>query len=428
MQMDLGVCAQRRQRLMERMGDGVAVLSNASVSYRNRDVAFPFRSNSDFLYLTGFNEPDAVAVLLPGHPKHPFVLFVPPKDPDKEVWTGVRAGIESAQRDFGAHCAYTLDELDEIIPQLLANRERLFTHIGRDPAFDSRMIGWLNRTRARERAGVRAPSTLVDLQEVIQEMRLIKAPEELDHMREAARISAEAHRRIQEACYPGIHEYQLQAELEHTFRYEGAEGPSYPPIVAGGANACVLHYTENRSPLRDGELVLVDAGCEVAGYAADITRTFPVGKSATGAQRAVWEIVYEAQQVAIDAVREGNTFDAYHQAAVRVLTRGMVELGLLTGRIDSLIEEEQYKRFFMHRTGHWLGLDVHDVGRYQVAPGQWRTLKPNMVLTVEPGLYIPTETEDVPSELRGIGVRIEDDVRVTEGEPEVLTAAAPKGL
>ncbi len=426
--MDKAIHAERRKRLMERMAGGVAILPNAAVTHRNRDVEHPFRSNSDFHYLTGFPEPGAVAVLIPDHGDHPYLLFVPPKDPDKEVWTGIRAGVEGAKRDYGADEAYSLDQLDSVLPELLADRERLYVHFGRDRDFDERVTGWLNATRARERQGIRAPEILVDVEDMIHEMRLIKAPEELERMREAARITCAAHRRAREVTRPGMHEYQVQAEMEYLFRIEGAWGPAYPSIVAGGANACILHYTENRSRLRDGDLVLIDAGCEVEGYAADVTRTFPVGEPPGDPQRTLWDIVHEAQTAAIDRVRPGTTFDDYHQAALRVLVQGMVDLGLLTGEVDGLIESGDYRRFYMHRTGHWLGLDVHDVGRYKVTADHWRTLEPGMTLTVEPGLYIPADAGDVPAELRGTGIRIEDDVHVTDGDPEVLTAAAPKGL
>ena len=424
--MDQSVHAQRRERLMERMDGGVAILPNASVSLRNRDVEYPFRPNSDFLYLTGFTEPDAVAVLVPDHPEHRYLLFVPPRDPDKEVWTGRRTGTEGAERHFGADKAYTLDDLDEVVPNLLADRDRLYVHFGREKAFDDKVTGWLNATRAKERAGVRAPEVLVDVEDMIHEMRLIKTPEELERMREAARISAEAHRRAQEITRPGMAEYQVQAEMEYVFHYRGAERVAYPSIVAGGANACILHYTENRGELRDGDLLLIDAGCEVEGYAADITRSFPVGETVSAGRRQVWDMVAEAQLAAIEQVRAGNTFDDYHQAALRVLVQGMVDLGLLEGDIDGLIERGEYRDFYMHRTGHWLGLDVHDVGRYKLGGDHWRTLEPGMTLTVEPGMYIPPDAEDVPAELRGTGVRIEDDVLVTTGDPEVLTEAAPK--
>jgi len=424
--MDTAIHAQRRERLMTQMEGGVAILPNAAVTLRNRDVEHPFRANSDFLYLTGFTEPDAVAVLIPDHPEHRYLLFVPPKDPEKEVWTGIRAGVEGAKRDFGADEAYPLDQLDDILPGLLADRERLYVHFGREPAFDAKVTRWLNATRAKERQGVRAPEELVDVEHLLHEMRLVKGPEELARMREAAAITAEAHRRAQEVCRPGMHEYQVQAEMEYLFHYRGAERPAYPSIVAGGANACILHYTENRAPLNDGDLLLIDAGCEVDGYAADVTRTFPVGDSVTGAQREVWDVVLAAQQAAIDQVRPGRSFDDYHQAALRVLVQGMVDLGLLAGEVDGLIERGEFRDFYMHRTGHWLGLDVHDVGRYKVAADHWRTLEPGMVLTVEPGLYIPPDAEDVRPELRGIGVRLEDDIHVTDGEPENLTAAAPK--
>jgi Xaa-Pro aminopeptidase len=424
--MDQAIHAQRRERLMAQMDGGVAVLPNASVALRNRDVEYPFRPNSDFLYLTGFTEPDAVAVLIPDHPEHRYLLFVPPRDPETEVWTGLRAGTEGAEHDFGADKAYSLDQLDEVMPQLLADRERLYVHFGRDKAFDDKVTGWLNATRAKERQGVRAPEVLVDVEDMLHEMRLIKGPEELERMREAARISAEAHARAQAVTRPGMFEYQVQAEMEYVFHHSGSPRAAYPSIVAGGANACILHYTENRAELNDGDLLLIDAGCEVDGYAADITRTFPVGDSVSAGRQQVWDIVAEAQRAAIDQVRAGQTFDDYHQAALRVLVQGMVDLGLLEGEVDGLIERGEFRDFFMHRTGHWLGLDVHDVGRYKVAGNQWRRLEPGMTLTVEPGLYIPPDAEDVHPELRGTGVRIEDDVAVTDGEPEVLTEAAPK--
>ena len=423
--MEAHIHADRRSRLMAKMAGGVAVLPNAAEALRNADVPHPFRPSSDFLYLTGFAEPDAVAVLIPDHPEHPYLLFVPPRDPDKEAWTGRRAGVEGAKRDFGADEAYPLDQLDEVMPDLLADRERLYVHFGRNRDFDQRVTGWLNATRAQARQGVRAPDTLVDVEEMIHDMRLIKAPEELARMREAAAITCAAHRRAQEVVRPGMHEYQIQAEMEYIFHHSGAERPAYPSIVAGGANACVLHYTENRDQLADGDLLLIDAGCEVDGYAADVTRTFPVGSGVSGAAAEAWRIVAEAQRAAIDQVRPGKSFDDYHQTAVRVLTQGMVDLGLLHGEMDDLIENGDYRRFFLHRTGHWLGLDVHDAGRYKVDADNWRTLAPGMVLTVEPGLYVPPDAEDAPAELRGIGIRLEDDIHVTEAEPENLTRAAP---
>jgi Xaa-Pro aminopeptidase len=423
---DPHIYQKRRERLVAALGEGdAALVPNATVRFRNRDAEHPFRSDSDFAYLTGFPEPDAVAVLLPGHPDHPFVLFVAPRDPDKEVWTGRRAGVEGARERYGADRAFPLAELDERMPELLADRERLHLPLAQDAALDERVRGWLAATRAKERQGVRAPHSLVDLTEILHEQRLIKGPEELDAMRTAARISAEAHARAQAVCRPGMAEYQVQAELEYLFAYHGADAPAYPSIVAGGDNACVLHYTENADTLSEGDFLLIDAGCEYQGYAADITRTFPVGEAVSGPRADLWHIVAEAQQAAIDQVRPGNSFDDYHQAAVRVLTRGLIDLGLLTGEVDPLIEDAAYRRFFLHRTGHWLGRDVHDVGRYKDHGGAWRTLEPGMVLTVEPGLYIPADAEDAPTELRGTGVRIEDDIHVTADGPENLTIDAP---
>ena len=417
---------ERRARLMAELGEGdAALVPNASVRFRNRDAEHPFRSDSDFAYLTGFPEPDALALLLPGHPDHPFVLFVAPRDPDKEVWTGRRAGVEGAQERFGADQAFPLEELDQRMPQLLAGRERLHLPLARDAALDERVRGWLTATRAKEREGVRAPHSLVDLTEILHEQRLIKGPEEIEAMRAAATISAEAHARAQSVCRPGMTEYQVQAELEYVFAHHGAAAPAYPSIVAGGANACVLHYTENTDALCEGDLLLIDAGCEYQGYAADITRTFPVGETVSGARADLWNIVAEAQEAAIEEVRPGHSFDDYHQAAVRRLTQGLIDLGLLTGEVDGRIEDGSYRRYFLHRTGHWLGRDVHDVGRYKDHGGAWRALAAGMVLTVEPGLYIPADDETAPAELRGTGVRIEDDIHVTAEGPENLTAAAP---
>lgn len=418
---------RRRQRLMTSLAEAdAALVPNASVRLRNRDAEYPFRSDSDFAYLTGFPEPGAVAVLLPGHPEHPYVLFVAERDPDKEVWTGRRAGTEGAVARYGADCAFPLSELDQRMPELLADRERLHLPLARDGELDAQVRRWLADTRAKERDGVRAPHALVDLTEILHEQRLFKTTEEIEAMRTAALVSAEAHARAQAVCQPGMTEYQIQAELEYMFHYYGADAPAYPSIVAGGANACVLHYTENADILADGDFLLIDAGCEHDGYAADITRTFPVGETVSGPRAELWHIVAEAQERAIEQVRAGRSFDDYHQAALQVLTQGMIDLGLLSGNVTERIEDGSYKRFFLHRTGHWLGRDVHDVGRYKDRGGAWRALQPGMVLTVEPGLYVPPDAADVPAALRGTGVRIEDDIHVTEAGPENLTAEAPK--
>jgi len=417
---------ERRRRGLLRMmpADSIAILPAARERLRNRDVHYPFRQHSDFLYLTGFPEPDAVAVLAPGRKQGQYILFCRERDPKKEVWEGRRAGPEGAVEHFGADDAYPIADMDEILPGLLEDRRRVYYTMGEDTAFDHRLIGWVNQIRAKVRAGAHAPHEFVELAHVLHEMRLFKSRWELTRMRRAARVSMEAHERAMRRCRPGLYEYELEAEYQYVFRRAGMV-PSYPPIVGGGANACILHYTENRDRLEDGDLVLVDAGCECEGYAADITRTFPVGGRFSDAQRALYELVLQAQEAAIRKVRPGNHWDDPHRAAVRVLTRGLVELGLLEGDVRKLVRNEAYKRFYMHRTGHWLGLDVHDVGEYRVGE-QWRLLEPGMVLTVEPGLYVPADLEGVDRRWWNIGIRIEDDVLVTKEGCEVLTAALPK--
>ena len=424
--LDPEIHARRRRRLMRRIGKrGIAVLPTAPVCYRNRDADYPYRPDSDFYYLTGFPEPEACLVLVPGHPEGEVWLFVRPRDPEQETWTGRRAGVEGALRDYGADVAHPIGELDQRMPELLSHRQRVYFPLGRDPAFDRRVGEWLNQLRAKTRSGVHVPTEFVALDHLIHEQRLIKGREELRLMERAAEISMEAHRRAMHACRPWMLEYQLEAEYLHTFRRHGAV-PAYNTIVAGGANACILHYTNNDQPLQAGDLVLIDAGAEYGLYAADITRTFPVDGRFRPAQREIYQLVLEAQRAAIAAVRPGNPWNAPHEAAVHVLTEGLVALGLLEGEVEALIADQAYRRFYMHRTGHWLGMDVHDVGEYKEGD-DWRTLKPGMVLTVEPGLYLGEE-RDVPRRYRGIGVRIEDDVVVTRDGCRVLTEALPKTI
>lgn len=415
--------ARRRKRLIAQLGaDGIAILPAAVERVRSRDTHYPFRQDSDFCYLTGFEEPDAVLVLVPGHEEGSSILFVRPRDHEREQWDGLRAGVKGAIKDYGLDQAFTLDELDARMPVLMAGREQLFAPLG-DARLAERIFAWLGAVRRQQRAGVRAPCAWQDIGPLIHEMRLFKDEDELSVLREACRLSAVAHRRVMQACRPDMPEYALEAELLHTFRQHGGE-PSFPPIVAGGRNACILHYTANRDTLKKGELVLVDAGCEWGGYCGDITRTLPVGGKFSSAARGLYEVVLAAQQAAIDAVRPGASWNAPHEAAVRELTLGLIELGLLRGKPDRLIEKEAYKRFYMHRTGHWLGMDVHDVGQYKV-DGDWRPLEPGMVMTVEPGLYIDNG-RNVPKDFRHIGIRIEDDVLVTREGHEVLTSDAPK--
>jgi Xaa-Pro aminopeptidase len=418
--------ARRRKRLQGLMGEGaIAILTTAPVRVRNRDVEYPFRPDSDFYYMTGFDEPEAVAVLVPGRPEGEYLLFCRERDPDRELWDGRRAGLEGAVRDHGADDAFPIGDVDDILPGLMENRERVYYAMGVYADFDARMMGWVNRVRARARAGVTAPGEFVALDHLIHELRLYKSSAELRAMRRAAAISVEAHRRAMGVAAPGVRELQVEAALMQAFMEGGARSPAYPSIVGSGANACVLHYTENRDVARDGDLMLIDAGAEYDYYASDITRTFPVNGHFTAAQRELYDIVLAAQEAAIAKVRPGSHWNDPHEAAVEVITRGLVDLGLLKGRVEKLMEDEAHKPFYMHRTGHWLGMDVHDVGDYKV-DGEWRVLEPGMVMTVEPGLYIPAGAKKVPRRFWKTGIRIEDDVLVTRDGPEVLTGALPK--
>ena len=417
--------ATRRRQLMRQMGrDSIAILPAAPIRHRNNDVEYPYRQDSDFHYLTGFNEPEAVAVLVPGRAQAEYVLFVRDRDPERETWDGRRAGPAGAKRDFGADDAFPVTDLDEILPGLLENRARVFYTMGDYADFDQRMVGWLNGLRTQARNGRHPPQEFVALDHVLHDMRLYKSRGELDRMRTAAHIAARAHQRAMRFCRPGATEYQVMAELVHEFRRHNAD-TAYAPIVGGGANSCILHYRDNDQPLVSGELLLIDAGCEFECYASDITRTLPVNGRFTSAQRAVYEVVLEANRAAIAKVRPGNHWNEPHEAAVRVITQGLVKLGLLKGRVPALIRSGAYRRYFMHRTGHWLGLDVHDVGDYKVGD-EWRVFEPGMALTVEPGIYLPAGARGVPKRFRNIGIRIEDDVIVTKKGAEVLTARAPK--
>lgn len=421
----IDVFAERRRRLAGALGGGIALIPTAPERARNRDTHYPYRYDSYFYYLTGFQEPEAVLVLAGGDAPRA-ILYCRERNAERETWDGFRHGPEGARERFGFDEAYAIGELDAQMPALLADRPALWYPVGTDGEWDARVIRWLNAVRAQTRAGVAAPGELRDVRATLDDMRLVKDAAELALMRRAGDISGAAHRRAMLAARPGRHEYEVEAELLYEFRRLGAQFPAYWPIVAGGANACVLHYVQNDAPLGDGTLLLIDAGCELHGYASDITRTFPVSGRFSGAQRAVYEIVLAAQRAAMDKVRAGAAWNEPHDAAVRVLAQGMLDLRLLSGSLDAVLEKESYKRFYMHRTGHWLGLDVHDAGEYKRA-GAWRALQPGMTLTVEPGLYIRA-ADDVPEPLRDIGVRIEDDVVVTSGACEVLTAAAPKAI
>jgi Xaa-Pro aminopeptidase len=417
--------ARRRRQLARIMGrDAIAIVPAAPVQMRNNDVEYAYRQDSDFFYLTGFREPESVAVIMPGREAAEYILFVRDRDPARETWDGRRAGPEGATRQYGADDAFPIADMDDILPGLIESRAKVFYTMGAYPDFDQRMIGWVNGLRAQVRQGGHSPLEMVALEHVLHDMRLYKSGAELDLMRESARIAARAHVRAMRRCRPGLSEFEIMAELIHEFRSSNAD-TSYEPIVGGGENSCILHYRENDQALVDGDLLLIDAGCEYQCYASDITRTFPVNGRFTSEQRAVYEVVLEANLAAIDKVRPGNHWNDPHDAAVRVVTQGLVKLGLLKGRAAALQRSGAYRRFFMHRTGHWLGMDVHDVGDYKVG-GEWRVFEPGMVLTIEPGIYIPAGLRGVPRRFGNIGIRIEDDVAVTRRGAEVLTAAAPK--
>ena len=427
--------SSRRARLAQQMrerGGGVAVLFTAPEAVRNRDSEYPYRWDSYFYYLSGFPEPQAALVMKVDGDRTETLLFCREKNPEREIWDGFRFGPQAAAERFGFDQAFAISELDERMPALLADQPAVYCMLGSDPALDARMPRWLGAVRAQARMGVSAPSQAIDVRSLLDEMRLIKDAQEIDVMRRAARISAAAHVRAMRRTRPGLHEYEIEAELLHEFRRSGSQFPAYGSIVAGGRNACVLHYRENASPLRDGELLLIDAGCELDGYASDITRTWPVNGRFGAAQRALYDIVLAAQAAAIAATRPGTRFIDPHDAAVRVLAQGMIDCGLLEGSVDGVIESGAYKRFYMHRTGHWLGMDVHDCGEYR-EPGEpgtgdarpWRVLRPGMVLTVEPGIYVQA-ADDVPAPFHDIGIRIEDDALVTDEGCEILTGDVPK--
>lgn len=418
--------SERRHYLSSQMHQGVAIIPTAPEQVRNRDAHFPYRFDSYFYYLTGFREPEAVLVIVAGAKEgaSKYILFCREKNAEREIWDGFRFGPEAAQETFGFDEAYSIARLDELLPKLLADQPAIYYSLGHSEAWDARVVGWVNQVRQQSRIGIAAPAEIRDVHLPLDEMRLIKSSEELAVMRRAATISGEAHRRAMRKTRPGMNEYEVEAELLHEFRRHGAQAPAYTSIVAGGANACVLHYVENNTTLNGGDLLLIDAGCELDGYAADITRTFPVDGKFSPAQRDLYELVLSAQAAAIAEVKPRNSWEAPHNAALRVLAQGFIDLGLCHGSVDEVIQSEDYKRFYMHRTGHWLGLDVHDAGEYK-QNGEWRALQPGMTLTVEPGCYI-RPADNVPPHFWNIGIRIEDDVAVTEAGCEVLTSDAPK--
>jgi Xaa-Pro aminopeptidase len=413
--------------LLEAIGNGVAVFPAAPLALRNHDVEHPYRQDSDLYYLTGLTEPESLLLLTNQHAEHRMVLFVRPRKREREIWDGPRLGVEGAVKELGADAAFPIDELGSKLPEYLGNVERLHYRVAQNDHADAKIFECLNHLRRGARRGVSAPEIIVDPSMHLHEMRLRKSAAELDTLRQAAAITTEAHLRAMQMARPGIREYEIDAELLHVFRKHGSERPAYESIVGSGPNATILHYRAGNRVLRDGELVLVDAGCEYGYYASDVTRTFPVSGRFSAEQRAVYEVVLHAQKASIAAVKTGVTLQDVHDVAVRALTEGLVGLGLLEGHVDSLIEEKKHEPFYMHRTSHWLGMDVHDVGHYHVG-GKQRPLEPGFVLTVEPGLYIASDAQDVHERWRGIGVRIEDDVAVTSAGCEVLTAAVPKEI
>ena len=417
---------QRRQQLLSMMQEGaVAVLPSAGLKTRNKDTHFAFRQDSDFLYLSGFNEPDAVMVLIPGRAAGEAILFCNEKDPLKELWDGKRLGPEGVVSELQFDDAFPIDDIDEILPGLLEGASRVYYALGKDQAFDASMMEWLNTLKAKARSGATPPGEFVDLDHYLHEMRLIKSKAEIELMQHAATISAEAHCAAMKAGPCSDYEFQLEAEIQAHCVRSGARFQAYTPIVGAGENACILHYTENDQAMSKNDLVLIDAGCELDGYASDITRTFPVGGKFSEEQKALYNVVLEAQYAAIEVARVGNSWDQPHNETVRVITEGLVDLGLLKGDVAQLIEAGAYRDFYMHRAGHWLGLDVHDVGAYKI-DDQWRLLEEGMVMTIEPGIYVSPKNENVEERWRGIGIRIEDDVVITRGKPKILTSAVPK--
>ena len=419
--------AERRKNLMAKLPGGVAVFASAPVAIRNNDVEHEYRQDSDFYYLTGFSEPESVLILATEHPDHASVLFVRPRDPDREVWDGARAGVDGAMKDFGADAAFPISELAERLPNYLQNHERLLYRLGKDRVFDEKMLGALDTTRARARRGITWPTQIVDPASIVHEMRLFKSKDELFNMQRAAAITRDAHLAAMQLAKPGRYEYEVEAALRQVFRKNGSERPAYAPIVGSGPNATVLHYRQNDRRIEAGDLLLIDAGCEYGYYASDVTRTFPVNGRFSAPQAAIYGVVLEAQLAAIAATRPGATLEQIDETALNVIVDGLMKLGLLTEDRQKIIDEQLYRPFYMHRTSHWLGMDVHDVGAYfrDHAP---RPLEPGMVITVEPGIYIAPGNASVPPAFRGIGVRIEDDVLITPDGHLNLTADIPKSV
>lgn len=426
MTININEFSKRRYQLMTEMVEGVAIVPTSPELIRNRDSHYPFRFDSYFYYLSGFKEPESVLFLIAG-PQAKTILFCRDKDMEREIWDGFRYGPAAAVSEFGIDAAYSMSQLDEIAPQLMANQSKLFYSLGADAAWDARVTGWINQLRSQARTGVSVPDSIVDVRKLLDEMRLYKSEAEVALMRRSANIAAAAHQRAMQFTRPGMMEYEIESEFLHEFYRHGSQAPAYTSIVAGGANACTLHYNANNAKLRDGDLLLIDAGCELDGYASDITRTFPVNGKFSAPQKDLYELVLASQAAAISKVAPNNHWNAPHEAALDVLVRGLIDLGLCKGSHDEVLEKGSYRQFYMHRTGHWLGLDVHDAGEYKDQQGEWRMLEPGMTLTVEPGCYV-RPAENVPEHFWNIGIRIEDDVLVTPEGCEVLTSAAVKSV
>jgi len=420
--------ALRRSYLAEQMGEGtIAILPSSSVKNRNRDVDHHFRQDSDFHYLTGFNEPESVLVIIPGRKYGETILFCRERDPSKEMWDGFIAGPDRVTDILGVDDAFPIGDIDDILPGMIEGTDKVYYSMGLDAQFDSQVMEWINVIRSKVRSGAHPPGEFVALEHALHELRLFKSAAEIKNMERSAEIAAQGHIKAMEVCRAGLFEYHLESSIIHSFMNAGSRFVAYPSIVGSGDNGCTLHYIDNHSELKNGDLVLIDAGCEVECYASDITRTFPVSGKFSKEQAALYQIVLDAQLAAIAEVKPGNHWNHPHEAAVKIIANGLIELGLLSGSLEDAIKNETYKKFYMHRTGHWLGLDVHDVGEYKV-DGEWRLLESGMVLTVEPGIYISPTCTDVPKKWRGIGIRIEDDVVVTKTSNRVLSKSAPKTI
>lgn len=405
--------------------NSIGLVPSAPPSFRNNDAEYLYRQNSDFYYLTGFAEEHALLALIPGRKQGEVILFCQEKNKEKELWTGILMGPDAAIQNLAIDDAYPIADIDDILPGLIEGRDRLYYSMGKDDKFDDQVMEWVKTIRQKAKTGAQPPGEFLMLDHLLHELRLFKSAAEIKLMECAAKISAEGHRRAMAFCRPGVHEYELEAELLYAFTRNGSRAPAYSSIVAAGDNACILHYNTNNAAIEEGDLVLIDAGCEYEYYASDITRTFPASGKFSDEQKAIYEIVLKAQEAAIEEIKPGALWDASHNASVKVITQGLIKLGLLQGKLSQCIKSESYKEFYMHRVGHWIGMDVHDVGNYKI-DGTWRVLEAGMVTTIEPGIYIAPDNTDVPEQWRGIGVRIEDDVLVTESGYRILSTDVPK--